>query len=360
MYALEEITSNVDILRLAVADAQPFIPLYVKIKLNYACNLRCEMCKHWRLKREDPLPAAYFHSLIDDLAQLGCRKIHLSGGEPLLRSEMPELVAHASQLGMRVTLTTNGTLVDKALAKQLVQAGLRGVSVSIDSPVRKVHDHIRGVPGAWKKSLRAVQFFRRYTHKGKLTIRVNTVVSRLNYDSLVGLPDLLKRVGADALHLIAVDDHCGEYLSLRWADLEAYNTRIAPTLAERGLAFGLIADEAQAYPFGRSEKQIRHARHGEYAFGWYRQHPCYAPWTHSLVDFNGNVFVCCMMRDQMTPLGNLTQTTFGEIWSSAAYQSVRQQMHPPALDACRRCDDFLEQNQMLLNALEAAPAEPQA
>lgn len=360
MYALEDITSNLDEFQRAVVNAQPYRPLYVKIKLNYACNLRCEMCKHWRVVREEPLPMAYFHGLIDELAQLGCRKIHLSGGEPLLRPETPELVAHASQLGMRVTLTTNGTLVDKALAKRLVEAGLRAVSVSIDSPLRKVHDHIRGVPGAWKKSVRAVQYFRRHAHKGKLTIRVNTVVSRLNYDSLGGLAEFLNQLGANALHLIAVDDHCGEYLSMRWADLDAYNTRVAPTIVEKGLAFGLIADEAGAYPFGRSKEQIRHARRGEYAFGWYRQHPCYAPWNHSLVDFNGNVFVCCMLRDQMTPLGNLTQSSFGEIWSGAAYRAVRKQMHPPALDACRRCDDFLEQNRMLFEALEVASANPQA
>jgi radical SAM protein with 4Fe4S-binding SPASM domain len=148
-----------------------------------------------------------------------------------------------------------------------------------------------------------------------------------------------------------VDDHCGEHLSLRWRDLEAYNTRIAPPLAESALALGLIANPGQAYPFGSSKEDIRRARRGEYALGWYRRHPCYAPWTHSLIDYNGLVYVCCMTREQIEPLGNLRQQSFSEVWDSEAYRRIRQEMHPPELAPCRRCDDFLSENRYL-NQLE--------
>jgi MoaA/NifB/PqqE/SkfB family radical SAM enzyme len=348
MYALENIAEDRVSFQEAVATRQPYKPVYVKIKLHYGCNLRCEMCKHWRDARSDPLPTERFYEALDELAGLGCRKVHFSGGEPLLRRGAPDLIAHAASLGMRVTLTTNGTLIDKGMAKRLVQSGLRGVNISIDSPLRKVHDRMRGMAGALKKSIRTVRYFRRYAHKGKLNIRINTVVSRLNYDTLASLPELAYELDADEINLIPVDDHCGEYLSLRWCDLERYNTQVAPFLAKRALNLGLISTVEQAYPFGRSPIDIKYSRHGEYALGWYQRYPCYAPWTHSLIDYNGLVYVCCMTREQIQPLGDLRQQSFSDIWSSEAYANIRRVMHPPGLAPCRRCDDFLSENRYLL------------
>ena len=347
MYALDEIAADLETFRHAVQSRQAYKPLYAKIKLIFGCNLKCEMCNHWRSSRELPLSTARFQEIIDELAALGCRKIHLSGGEALLRPQVPQLVERAAGHGIRVTLTTNGMLVDKPLAKALVRAGLRGVNISVDSPVRKIHDQIRGVAGSWKNACQAVRLFRRYAHKGKLNIRINTVISRSNYLGLQGLPELAMNLGADALNFIAVDDHCGEHLSLSRRHILQYNAQVAPTLSEKALGLGLIQLLRQAYPFGYTLQEIKQAKHGEYAFGWYGRHPCFAPWTHTLIDFNGLVYTCCMTHEQTPPLGDLKQNSFSEIWRGAAYDRVREKMFPAALAACRRCDDFLDQNRRL-------------
>lgn len=352
MYALHQILDDKQAFQHAVAARGPYKPLYVKIKLIYGCNLRCEMCNHWRERREKPLPIDAFMTLLDELASLGCHKVHFSGGEPFLRPRVIELIERTAELGMRATLTTNGTLIDKALAKRLVRSGLRGVNVSIDSPVRKVHDRVRGVDGAWKKARKTVRYLRRYAYKGKVTVRINTVVSRSNYRTLAGMPDFAGELGADALNLIGVDDHCGEHLSLNRTHIEAYNREIAPQVAERALALELIEEEAQAYPFGRTPAAIKRARRGEYAFGWYDRFPCFAPWTHSLVDYNGQVYVCCMTRERIQPLGDLRHNTFKEIWADEPYRRIRQMMFPPELNACRSCDDFLGQNRQLVEMLK--------
>ncbi len=356
MYALAEIAAHAEEFRAAVAERRAFQPVYVKIKLMYGCNLKCEMCKHWRETREPPLSIPRFRAVLDELAALGTRKIHFTGGEPLLRPQVPELTAHATDLGLRVNMTTNGTLVDKDLARRLVEAGLRGVNISLDSPDRRVHDQVRGERGAWKLTTRALGYFRRYAHKGKLEVRLNTVISRSNYHSLAGLPDLAQSLGADAINLIPVDDHCGEHLSLRRQDLERFNAEVAPQIAARALELGLIQDEAQAYPFGRTPADLKRSRRGLYALSWYDRHPCFAPWTHSLIDFNGLVYVCCMTREQIPPLGDLKRSTFAEIWNGPGYQAIRRMMHPPALPTCRRCDDFLTENRRLLEI--CAPEAP--
>jgi radical SAM protein with 4Fe4S-binding SPASM domain len=253
----------------------------------------------------------------------------------------------ASSLGIKVTMTTNGTLVDKAKAKRLVEGGLRGVNISIDSPNRKMHERIRGVEGAFKQTTKAVHLFQRFRHKGKLSIRINTVVSRTNYQTLETLPDLAHELGADGINLIPVDDYCGEILSMRKKDIQKFNQEIGPRIAERALTLGLIVSDEEAFPFGRTESEVRLGRAGRYAFGYYNEHPCYAPWTHSLIDFNGNVYVCCMTRERIPPIGNIGSQSFQEIWEGMAYQHIRLKMHPPALRPCRRCDDFIGENKKI-------------
>jgi MoaA/NifB/PqqE/SkfB family radical SAM enzyme len=196
-----------------------------------------------------------------------------------------------------------------------------------------------------------VGYFCRYAHKGKLEVRLNTVVGRYNYTSLASLADLAHELGATGINLIPVDDHCGEHLAPHKRDIAIYNTRIAPQLAERALALGLIQHEDQVYPFGHSSRDASRSRRGEYALGWYNTHPCYAPWTHSLIDFNGLVYICCMTREHLPPLGDLKQVSFQTIWTGAGYQAIRQLMHPPQLRPCKRCDDFLEENRQLWEAV---------
>ncbi len=351
MYSPESIADDKAEFQKAVLHARAYKPIYVKIKVNYGCNLKCEMCKHWRETREPPISMSRFREIISELAELGCKKIHFSGGEPMLRPQLPDLVEHASQLGMRVTLTTNGTLIDKVKAKRLVEAGLRGVNVSIDSPLRKMHEKIRGVEGSFKQTTRAVSLFNKYSHKGKLTVRINTVVGRSNYQTLATLPDLAHELGADGINLIPVDDHCGEHLSMRKKDIALYNSEIAPIIEQRAQELGVnIADE-DAFPFGRDDSQVRLGRAGRYAFGYYNKFPCYAPWTHSLIDFNGLVYVCCMTREQIKPLGDVRKQSFTEIWEGAAYRQIRLNMHPPALKPCQRCDDFIVENKKIWEAI---------
>ena len=136
MYNVERLQDEAEAFAGAVEQAEPFRPLMVKIKLTWRCNLACEMCDYWRQDLPTPLTTDLVTRTLDELAALGCRKVHFSGGEPTLRPDLPDLIAHARRLKLRVTLTTNGTLLTRDLARRLVKAGLNSVCVSIDSPVR--------------------------------------------------------------------------------------------------------------------------------------------------------------------------------------------------------------------------------
>ena len=354
MYALDEIAAEAGRFREAFARGDGFRPLYVKIKLLYGCNLRCGMCNHWREARPRQLTTARLRAILDELAEMGCRKVHFTGGEPALRPDLEDLVAHAAGLGIRPTLTTNGTLFTRARARRIVEAGLRGANVSIDSPDAATHDAIRGVAGAFTGAVEGAKNLAKEAKRGKLALAVNTVVTRLNWATLAGLPRLCVRVGARALRLLPVDEHTGAALRPSAEDIARYGAEVAPALARRGLESGVFLSADEAYPFGRDAGAKAAAARGEYALGYYRDRPCYAPFTHALVDHEGRVFVCCMARGEPL-LGSLGEGSFREAWDGPAWRGVRLAMRDGArLPPCARCDDFIEENRRIQQVLERA------
>lgn len=340
MYAIDEVANDAAAFRQAVQTGTPYKPLYVKIKLVWTCNLRCGMCNHWRSRRDAPLDLSQWQQIVTELVAWGCRKIHITGGEPTLYPDLPALIEYMTNRGLRVNMTTNGTLLTKERARALCAAGLSNVNISLDSPVRQLHDRVRGVKGAWKKTVRGTTYLQRYLKKGGL--RINTVVGRRNYASLAPMPDFAADLGAAFLNLIPLDDHTGEMQRLHKEQIQRYNQEIAPQLAERGLVLGVLRQEQDAYPFGVGKTAVRHSKNGLYAQGYYERRPCLAPWTHTLIDHLGRVTVCCMLRDGPT-LGDLRQQSFTDIWQGAAYTALRAQAQP-LFRACHRCDDFLQEN----------------
>lgn len=358
MYNITQLKSEAQVLGAAVERAEPFRPLMVKIKLTWRCNLACTMCDFWKQDRPTLLTTERVARVLDELAALGCRKVHFSGGEPTLCPDLPDLIAHARQLKLRVTLTTNGTLLTRELAERLVKARLNSVCISIDSPVRSVHDHIRGVQGAFKQTLAGVQQLRRAAERrgARLPIRINTVVRKDNYDTLDQLPALAHRLGTQEILLMPVDDPSGQLL-LNKRRLLDYNRRIAPTLAAQALAFGLIHDVSQAYPFGVTKAELAASRNGHYARGLYQLQPCYAPWTHALITADGRVAPCCSAP--RVTLGDLRERSFADIWRSDAYRHLRQSMRDgKPLPECAGCDVFLAENQILHHLISDRPAQP--
>jgi len=350
MYDLPAIETNGQAFARCVAQARPYAPVQVKIKITWRCNLRCEMCNVWRQKRQNALTPERLRSLADELVDLGCRKIHLSGGEVLLRPDLYDLISYLSSKDVRVNLTTNGTLITRDVALRLADSGLRGASISIDSPQRRIHDRIRG-QGAWKRALKGLRELRRAQEKrrAKLRIRINTIISRTNYESLADLAAFVHQRGADRLTLIPVDDASGD-LWLNKTRLRHYNAHVAPRIADEGVDAGLFTptnDPSKAFPFGSTKRELNYSRYGFYARGLYESQPCYAPWTHALVTPRGRVYACCMTRSEQ-PLGDLRKASFHQIWENTAYQNLRRAMcdvTPYAI--CHHCDDFLDANRFL-------------
>lgn len=152
------------------------------------CNLACSHCYAAYAGAQKVLTTEQAKAVIDDLAAYGVPVILFSGGEPLTRPDIRELAAYAKGKGIRVTFSTNGTLIDDAWADWIRQLGVAYVGISIDG-TEQIHDAFRRHAGAYRKSLDAI---RRLTARDvKVGLRVT--MTRDNVRAIPAIFDLMRR-----------------------------------------------------------------------------------------------------------------------------------------------------------------------
>lgn len=172
------------------------------------CNLACIHCRRLEVSQtlsKLDMTTAQALAMIRSLPETGQPILVFSGGEPLMRPDLFELAEEARALGLPTALATNGTLVDDAMARKIVSAGFRRVSISFDGPDAPTHDLFRG-PGAFDQSIAGFKSLR----VAGMSMQINTTIARHNVAKLDATYKLALDLGADALHLfMLVPVGCG-------------------------------------------------------------------------------------------------------------------------------------------------------
>jgi len=338
----------------AVDEGGPPLLRDAKIKITSRCNLRCEMCRYWRTREEATLQGERWRAVLGELAARGCRKVHFSGGEVLLRPDFLELVEHAVTLGLKTNLTSNGWLLDREAARRLARAGVNGVSLSLDAARAPLHDAIRGREGAFERTVRAIGWLTRYARRGRPRVRINCVVMQQNYRQLPRLTALAGELGAVDLVPMPVDEKGEGRRRLSRRQIERYNRELAPEVLAIRQRLGLPTDEARVHPFGVSSEEVRLARAGLYARGAHARGPCLVPWLHVFLAWDGRVYPCCMTHGRTPALGEASAASAAAIFDGEPYARLRRAFAAgELLPACERCDLFLQENALLTEALRA-------
>lgn len=150
------------------------------------CNSFCVMCDHWKKKKQEFLSKQQILDTIKELKNIGTQEIRFHGHEPTLRSDLLELIDYVKSLGIWAGLKTNCVGLSRAYCKRLAQ--LDKLYVSIDSPVASMHNKIRGNPGSFRDNIKVMSWIK--AEKPMIILESNSVVTRLNYKTLVGMPML--------------------------------------------------------------------------------------------------------------------------------------------------------------------------
>src|SRR5690349_17164583 len=181
--------------RMAVAKSAKERRPIVVWNLTRTCNLRCVHCytASEAKKYDGEIDTTKAKEVLDDLAEFKVPAVLFSGGEPLVHPDLFELAAHARSRGLHVVLSTNGTLIDRAVAQKLKDLEFAYVGISLDSAIPTIHDEFRGVAGAFERTMRGF----RHCVAVRQKVGLRLTLTRHTAQNLDKLFDLMEREGID-------------------------------------------------------------------------------------------------------------------------------------------------------------------
>jgi radical SAM protein with 4Fe4S-binding SPASM domain len=290
--------------------SEPFIPLVISWNLTRKCNLKCPHCYINATTQEliNELNTEESKRLIDQICEVSRPLLILSGGEPLLRQDVYELVRYGAAKGLKMGLGSNGSLIDDVAAKKLKEAGIETVSISLDSHIPEQHDDFRGVSGSWEKAVRAIKALR----ENGVLVQVNTTVTQQNHDQIDDIMSLAETLGVENFHLFFLVP-TGRGVKIADISPAKYESMIKTTFA-KAAKHKLNVRPSCAPQFMRIAKDM-----GLDMSRWIRG--CIAGLYYCRVYPNGDITPCPYLPIK---LGNIREKSFKEIWfNSDMFKSLR-------------------------------------
>jgi heme b synthase len=175
------------------------------------CNLACIHCRASATMGpyKDELDTRQGLQLLDQIAEVGKPIIILTGGEPLLREDIFEIARYGTDIGLRMVMALNGTLLTKSIADKLAQSGIQRISVSLDGSNAQSHDKFRQVDGAFDGTLEGIQLIK----EAGIEFQINTTITQTNLEEIPKIQQLAIDLGAVAHHIfLLVPTGRGKYI----------------------------------------------------------------------------------------------------------------------------------------------------
>lgn len=297
-------------------------PEVVSWNITNMCNLRCSHCyldASYLTTGGNELGTEECLEIVDGLADAGTGILILTGGEPLMRQDIKKVIEKASE-DMMVVIGTNGLLLNKKRVKQLVEMGVGGIGVSIDSLEPEVHDSFRGQKGAWDRSVKCLEICRDVG----LEFTIQTTVNENNYDQIEEIARFANEKGARSFNLyFLVCTGRGESL----ADItpEMYEEAIERLVALQEQYDDMLV-RAKCAPH---VKRVAHSQESSllYSAG------CMAATSYCRITPEGKVTPCPYMEVEA---GNLLKQSFKDIWKNSLL--FRKMREDPLGGRCGECE----------------------
>jgi putative heme d1 biosynthesis radical SAM protein NirJ2 len=287
-----------------------------------ACNLNCPHCYRDASKAlPDELTTSEAKNMLRQISEAGFKIMIFSGGEPLLRNDIFELLEYARSLEMRPVFGTNGTLLDRETVKRLKKSGAAAMGISLDSTDAEKHDRFRGVPGGFDKTLEGMK----NCLEAGLRFQIHTTVMDWNYDEIDKITDFAVESGATAHHIFfLVPTGRAAHMASEIMKPEKYE-ELLDRIMERQSQIPIELKPTCAPQFMRIARQkglkMRFTR------------GCIAGIAYCLIGPTGNVQPCAYLDMN---LGNVRDIPFTKIWrDSEVFKKLRTMEYS---GICGRCN----------------------
>ena len=309
---------ELDIETIPPFSARPLAPYRMDLAVTYRCNNDCAHCYNARPRDYAELSTEEWKRILDRLWELAIPHVVFTGGEPTLRSDLPELIAHAEKNGQITGLNTNGRrLSDPGYTQQLVEAGLDHVQITLESHEPVIHDQMVRRSGAWKQTVAGL----RNALDTPLFVMTNTTMLHENSPILEGTLDFLGELGVPTIGLNALI-YSGQGLT------------VGTGLAEHDLPPLLDLARQRTDQYGQrliwyTPTQYCHFDPMQLELG---VKGCTAALYNMCVEPDGAVIPC---QSYYQPVGNLLQDPWEKIWNHDLSLRLRERRELPT--KCADC-----------------------
>ena len=284
----------------------PSSPLIVEWLLSDTCNLKCSFCSAPSTERG--LPPEEVFKVAQHLVDLKVLTVMISGKEPLMHPLIYDAITILSEGGVDVLLFTNGTLADDTAVRQLVESGVSAVQVSIDGK-EKTHDTLKGVKGAFKKSLEVVKNLR----DSSIYTGVCTTVFKENIDQITDIAYMLSDMGVPT-YSVRWCMPCGragvDYSKIAPSPEQWHNTLSSFLDLRKELDMELISMDPLLVPLTAAPPDVVTEEFGGCGIGR----------TGCAIRSDGAVIPCAYLEDV---IGYMTEESLRELWWSPAFDIYR-------------------------------------
>jgi len=313
------------------------LPSIVNLNVTTVCNLDCPFCfNNDILGSREELSTEQMIDLLDQLAKTKSG-LFLTGGEPFVRKDIFKIIEEAKRRKMPVGVVTNGTLLGEDDVKRLRDIGLDVVVISFHG-TQEAHDKAVGHQGAFEKTLRALDLFRKYwPAPGPM---INYVVTA---ESMVHLGDFLREVGARK-NVVTRLSHLNFVTPEEAAANDEYWKRHFGEAPEKLLHFQFSPPEGLAEPVlevlrknpGIFTKPVLSDREVKIWYGpdFRLKRRCVFIWRSTYINSDGVVYPCQYFFFNM---GNVKEQTVEQIWNSEKYRRFRALLRKGLTPGCSRC-----------------------
>ncbi|MBQ9003827.1 MAG: putative heme d1 biosynthesis radical SAM protein NirJ2 [Eggerthellaceae bacterium] len=286
------------------------------------CNLACDHCyQDAGCEHSNELSTGEARKMIGEIARAGFKVMIFSGGEPLLRDDIYELVEHAADLGLRCVFGTNGTLIEDEVARRLKASGAAAMGISIDSLDPATHDRFRGFAGAHTGALAGIESCKR----AGLPFQIHTTTLEWNRREICDITDFAVASGAVG-HFVFFLIPVGRGKFIQDTSLQVReNELLLRQLMEKQREVPIPVKPTCAPQFTRVAAELGVPTR-------YRQ-GCLAGLTYCVVGSQGIVRPCAYMTEEA---GDVRKKPFDEIWrDSPVFARLRTRVYS---GACGTCD----------------------
>jgi len=337
-------------------------PKSIQFEITNDCNLRCNMCDRWKWGPDlgGNLTKEAIFSLLEELSKLGTQHILISGGEPLLRKDFKEIIAYINKKGIKFTVITNGVVLTKDIAIDLIKSDAT-IIISVDGSNNEIYSKIRGRQDVFDKIIENIKNLVEIKDANKKgIISMHFVIQKHNMNDVISFYNLAKDLGVDIVsygivHGPHIIDKGVGFNKENFHQLKDNIKKLIDLKKESNIQIDL---RKELIAIHQGQISLKTLQSGLLYTEFFKKNPvpCLSLNYWALIDAFGDVYPCCYayfdnfdyhsvqkLRNRLC-FGNIHKTSFQKIWAGEKFNSFRNSMNPVKIDSypkvCGNCGSY--------------------